>query len=102
MSATIQIVSWKEHFVGFTGWDAHAKSEFRRRLRRGIKVSQAEIRHLARRVELRESLQLTGVDEEAVDGLTQMLQTMGAILKFFWKMGITRNFSDAFHADKKA
>jgi hypothetical protein len=76
--ATIQIVAWKDHFVGGTGWDTHAKSEFRKRLRRGIEASPSEIRRLARRVDAREIVCLSDVHDEAVHGLTQMLQTMGA------------------------
>ena len=75
--ATIEILAWKD-FVGGTGWDDHAKSEFRRRLRRGIKASPSEIRRLARRVHAREIFCLCDVHDEAVHGLTQMLQTMGA------------------------
>ncbi len=78
--ATIEILSWKENFVGFTGWDAHAKSELRKRLRRGLKESPAEIRRLARRINARELLSLTNVHDEAVYGLTQILQTTGAWL----------------------
>jgi len=76
--AIIEIIAWKEHFVGGTAWDAHAKSEFRKRLRRGIKASQSEIRRLARQVDAREIVCLSDVHDEAVHGLTQMLQTMGA------------------------
>lgn len=76
--ATIEILAWKDHFVGGTGWDTHARSEFKTRLRRGIKASQSDIRRLGRRVHAREVLCLTDVHEEAVHGLTQMLQAMGA------------------------
>lgn len=79
--ATIEILAWKEHFVGGTAWDAHAKSEFRKRLRRGIKASPSEIRRLARRVGGREIVSLCDVHDEAVGGLTQMLQTMGADIR---------------------
>jgi hypothetical protein len=79
--ATIEILAWKEHFVGGTAWDAHARSEFKKRLRRGIKASQSDIRRLARQVDAREILCLCDVHEEAVHELTQMLQTMGADIR---------------------
>ncbi len=78
--ATIEILAWRD-FVGGSGWDDHAKSEFRKRLRRGIKASPSEIKRLARRVETREILSLHDVHDEAVDGLTQMLQIMGADIR---------------------
>lgn len=85
--ATIEILAWKDHFVGGTGWDDPAKSEFKKRLRRGIKASQAEIRRLARQVDLRELLCLREVHDEAVYGLTQVLQTMGAEIRVFLEDG---------------
>jgi len=79
--ATIEILGWKKDFVGFTGWDDHAKSELRRRLRRGLKASQAEIKRVARRIDARESVSLQNVHDEAVYGLTQILETTGADLR---------------------
>ena len=85
--ATIEIFAWKEQFVGGTAWDAHAKAEFRKRLRRGMKTSQAEIRRLARQVYLRKLLCLHKVHDEAILGLTQMLQTMGAEIRVLLEDG---------------
>ena len=75
---TIEILGWKENFVGFTGWDAHARSELKKRLRRGIKASPADIRRLARQISDRQLVSLHQVYDEAVHGITQMLETTGA------------------------
>jgi hypothetical protein len=77
----IEIMGWKENFVGFTGWDDHARSELRKRLRRGLKASQAEIRRLARQIDAREPLSLPNVRDDAVAGLTQILETTGAEIR---------------------
>jgi hypothetical protein len=79
--ATIEILGWKKDFVGFTGWDDHAKSELRRRLRRGLHASQAEIKRVARRIDAREAVSLLNVHDEAVYSLTQILETTGAELR---------------------
>jgi hypothetical protein len=78
--ATIEVLGWKDDFTGFTGWDAHARSELRRRLRKGINASQAAIRRIARQLDARQLVCLTDVRDEAVHGITQMLQTSGAEL----------------------
>src|SRR5580658_3055104 len=46
--ATIEILGWKEDYAGFTGWDDHARSELKKRLRHAIKASPSEIRGLTR------------------------------------------------------
>ena len=79
--ATIEILGWKENFVGFTGWDDHARSELRKRLRGGLKASQAEIKRVARRIDAREPVLLNNVHDEAVDSITQILETTGADLR---------------------
>jgi len=79
--STIEVIGWKENFVGFTGWDAHAKSELKRRLRNGIKASPAEIRRLARQINGRQLVALHQVHDEAVPGLTQILETTGADIR---------------------
>jgi hypothetical protein len=76
--ATIEILGWKENFVGFNAWDTHAKSELKKRLRRGVKASHAEIRNLARQINDRQLVSLQNVSDEAVYGLTQILETIGA------------------------
>lgn len=78
--ATIEILAWKE-FVGATGWDAHAKSELRKRLRSGVKAPLHEIKRLARQIHAREHVSLQNVREEAVLGLTQILRTTGAEMR---------------------
>ena len=75
--ATIEILGWS-NFVGGTGWDAHAKSELRKRLRSGLDAPLHEIKRLARRIHARELVALHHVREEAVLGLTQILETTGA------------------------
>jgi len=78
---TIEILGWKENFTGFTAWDAHAKSELKKRLRRGLKASPAEIRRLARQINDRQVVVLREVYYEAVHGVVQMLETTGATLQ---------------------
>src|SRR4051812_29865270 len=75
--ATIEILGWKD-FIGGTGWDAHAKSELRKRLRSGLNAPQHQIKRLARQIEARELVSLQDVREEAVLGLTQILRSTGA------------------------
>lgn len=79
--ATIEILGWKENFVGFTGWDDHARSELRKRLRRGLRASQAEIKRVAGRIDARSPVSLQNVHDEAVYDLTQILETTGADLR---------------------
>jgi hypothetical protein len=74
--ATIEILGWKD-FVGGTGWDAHAKSELRKRLRSGVNAPLHEIKRLARQIHARELVSLH-VREEALLGVTQILRTTGA------------------------
>lgn len=76
--AAIQILGWAENFVGFTGWDAHVRSELKTRLRRGLKQSPSKIRSAFRQLESRKAVLLADVKDEAVYGLTQILQTAGA------------------------
>ena len=75
--ATIEIQGWRD-FVGGTGWDAHAKSELRKRLRSGVDAPLHEIRRLARQIHARELVSLRNVREEAVLSVTQILETTGA------------------------
>ena|SRR5579859_7060828 len=79
--ATIEVLGWKENFVGFTGWDDHARSELSKSLRRGLKASPGEIKRLARQIDARQLVSLANVHEEAVYGLTQILQTIGADIR---------------------
>jgi hypothetical protein len=78
--ATIEILGWKD-FVGGTAWDAHAKSELRKRLRSGVNAPLHEIKRLARQIHARELVSLHHVHEEAVLGVTQILQATGAEMR---------------------
>lgn len=78
--ATIEVLGWRD-FVGGTGWDAHAKSELRKRLRSGLDAPLHEIKLLARRIQARELVSLDHVREEAVHSVTQILQTTGAEIR---------------------
>jgi hypothetical protein len=78
---TIEIIGWKENYVGHTAWDAHARSELKKRLRSGIKASPAEIRRLARQISDHQLVSLIQVYDEAVHGITQMLETTGADIR---------------------
>ena len=80
LMATIEVLAWKEDFVGFTGWDAHARTELTKRLRRAINASPSEIKSLARQIRARESVVLVNIQDEAVASLRQILETMGAEL----------------------
>ena len=78
--ATIEILGWKD-LVGGSAWDAHAKSELRKRLRSGLDAPLHEIKRLARQIHARELVSLHHVREEAVLGVTQILQTTGAEMR---------------------
>src|SRR5258706_11990286 len=76
----IEILRWKD-FVGGSAWDGHAKSELRKRLRSGLDAPLHEIKRLARQIHARELVSLHHVREEAVLGVTQILQTTGAEMR---------------------
>lgn len=78
--ATIEIFAWRD-FVGGSGWDAHAKSELKKRLRTGVDASQEEIKRLTRQIHARELVTLHRVREEAVLGVTQILRVIGAEMR---------------------
>jgi hypothetical protein len=78
--ATIEILGWKD-FVGGTAWDAHAKSELRKRLRSGVNAPLHEIKRLARQIQARELVSLHCVREEALLGVTQILRATGAEMR---------------------
>ena len=81
--AVIEITGWKDHDVGFTGWDGHAKAELTKRLRRGINASPNEIRNLVHQIRTRNSLTIKSVSEDEVASVRQILETMGAELFVF-------------------
>ncbi|MGV3773920.1 MAG: hypothetical protein ACO1QB_13540 [Verrucomicrobiales bacterium] len=76
--ATIEIKGWKKDFPGFTAFNSHAKTELKFRLRRGLAMPPAEVKRLVRLIHKRELPTLTHVQEEAVYGIVQILETMGA------------------------
>jgi hypothetical protein len=78
--ATIEILSWKEDYVGFTGWDDHARTEVTKRLRRAINASPSEIKSLARQIRARRPIVLNDIKDEYLASLRQILETMGAEL----------------------
>ncbi len=78
--ATIEVLCWKANYVGFTGWDSHARSEVTKRLRRAINASPSEIKFLARQIRARQPIVLSNVKDESVASLRQILETMGAEL----------------------
>ena len=78
--ATIEIVAWRD-FIGGSGWDAHAKSELKKRLRNGVNASQEEIKRLTRKIHARELVILNRVREEAVLGVIQILRISGAEIR---------------------
>jgi hypothetical protein len=75
--ATIEIHSWGE-FVGGTAWDAHPETELKKRMRSGVNLSQHELKALARRIRLRQTITVHEVREHAVLGISQILRAMGA------------------------
>lgn len=78
--AEIEIQRWKDHDVGFTGWDSHTKSELTKRLKRSINASQGEIRSIVKSVQSRELIVIRGLSNDAVKSVRQILETMGAEL----------------------
>ena len=84
--ATIDILGWGD-VVGGTGWDAHAKSELKKRLRSGLNVSMSDIKRLASQLNAREVVSLHHVREEAVLGITQILRATGAEMRVTLESG---------------
>ena len=76
--ATIEVLRWRKDYVGFTGWNDHARSELKKRLRRGVNASPAEIKRLAREIHERQLVTLRDVHDEAAYSLVQILETTGA------------------------
>jgi len=78
--ARIEIISWREDAVGFTGWDGHISSELKRRLRRALNAAPAVLRNYVNKIKARELVTIENVKEEAVPSLQQILETQGADL----------------------
>ena len=79
--ATIEILGWNKEHAYETAWSVHARSELKKRLRRGIKASPAEIRRLTRQINDRQLVFLYQVLDEAVSGISQILKSSGADIK---------------------
>lgn len=84
--ATIEILAWKD-FIGGTAWDAHAKSELKKRLRNGVNASQREIKRLTRQIHAGELVTLNRVREERILSVTQILRALGAEMRVALKTG---------------
>jgi hypothetical protein len=76
--ATITILQWRENSLGFTGWDTHANSEMKRRLKQAIQASPATLRQYIRQIQARQLVTLERVEEEEVARVRQILETQGA------------------------
>ena len=76
--ASLTIICWREDAVGFTGWDAHASSELKKRLKRAIDASPSRLRQYVRQIQARELISIEGVKEEALASVRQILETQGA------------------------
>ena len=74
----ITIIDWKPDFPGLTGWDQHAISELKRRLKAGLDTPPAKVRQIGSAIRKRQRVALTGVRAESVSSITQILQTLGA------------------------
>ena len=80
LMATIEILGWKEHDVGFTGWDGHARTELTKRLRRAINASPSELKSMTREIRSRHCITLHNIHDDAIASVRQILETMGADL----------------------
>ena len=76
--ATLTIIRWREDSVSFTGWDAYANSELKRRLKHAMDASPSSIRQYLRQIQARELVTLEGVKEGAIASVRQILETQGA------------------------
>ena len=74
---TIAILSWSDRFDG-TVWGDHLDSELKKRMVSGVAASQKEIRRTRKQICRRELVAINRIREEAVLGITQILQAMGA------------------------
>ena len=79
--ARVEIFGWKDHDVGFTGWDNHARTELTKRLRRAINTSPSKIKDLARQIRSKRPAILDGVHDNSIASLRQILETMGAEMR---------------------
>jgi hypothetical protein len=78
---TIEILGWNKEHARETAWSGHARSELKVRLRRGVKASAADISRLARQISDCQPVSLHQVYDEAVFGMTQILEATGADIR---------------------
>ena len=78
--ATLEIIGWQEHNVGFTAWDRHARSELKKRLRTGMNASPGELRSLAKQICSRQLVSVRDIHQGSVQNVRQILETMGAVV----------------------
>ena len=77
-TATLEIVRWTEGNASWSAWTPHARTELRKRLRRGMDVSPEEIRRLSRQILQHELVVLRNVREDAVESVRHILEALGA------------------------
>jgi hypothetical protein len=75
---TLEIIRWRENPIGFSGWDAHATAELKRRLRSAVSASPGTLRDLSRRILNREPVVLDKVRDDAAAGIRHIVESMGA------------------------
>ena len=76
--ATVSIIGWREDGTTWSGWASHARSEFKRRLRRAVSLSPAARREIERQVKARELVFFRDVIPEHVEELRHILEALGA------------------------
>jgi hypothetical protein len=71
-------MKWNAEVPGFMAGMEHANSELKKRLKRGMDASPAEVRRITSGIRERELLTLKNVRPEFVASVTQVLETLGA------------------------
>ena len=87
---TIDILRWGDP-IGTSAWDPYARSELKKRLRRGVRAAPDELRHFSRLIHAREPVTIRGVSEDAIYGLTQILESTGADFRILFDVDGTSN-----------
>jgi molybdenum cofactor biosynthesis enzyme MoaA len=75
--ATIEVRSWDPERGGFSGWDAHAISELKRRLNRAIAGSPQLKRQILRAIKNQNPVVMEGVNDRYIEQLRHILETLG-------------------------
>jgi uncharacterized protein (DUF2461 family) len=78
--ATLLVTRWKES-PAWSAWAPHARSELRRRLRKAINLSPAALKQVSRQIKERQTLVLSELRENEVEGVRHILQAMGAVVE---------------------